>query len=650
MDSTSKRMNKPPGVVNKPIRLWSRNRVDTIGAVVGMLLGIVITCLNLVYFNAYMITVGPVLTVACLLYLLLHHRLSLAQSRLEASKRFLVIVSTIFWISFAFSIWSLHIEMLHRPLIYFILTAIAASMIATQILYCRQRRTTYLILFEIFLVSLSVSASAYWVFPSPPGIDAWIHREYIRVFVEHGGIPDMPVGEAEYYFSFPIAHFSAVAAKLVGGIGYKAAMFFGMSLPTIMSSLFVFLIARGLASTRVGLLAMLMFSLGSYFLVYAIAPTPSGIGFALFVMIVYLLTRYGGYIRVSFAFLLLMLMIVLVLTHTVSAFVMFTFMLSFLIGIYVYRFLNKERAASEVSAVTPALVGMFGIMMLSYWIYVAYVGDEPFFNKVVNELYYESVTEVGFGKHELLSMSQPGQVVNIIGFLILLFFGVLGCLLWLCRDQLGKTKIGVIATLIVLLGMPLGLAAFGIEAVVPDRWFAFSFVVLAVVAALAMLTVSSQFSSRWLGNMLLVCVVFVGTFFMISNKISNWDSPVYTPELNRRLVYTNAEQALGEKVMDVYDGTIITDLDYGISVIQTYIAGKWSAVTRPTGRYYVMEYGMSDEEKLNSGIVLWRDVMVERPVRVPPVTVVLGNDFQRALDRSHRLVYANSDGKAYLAR
>ena len=50
--------------------------------------------------------------------------------------------------------------------------------------------------------------------------------------------------------------------------------------------------------------------------------------------------------------------------------------------------------------------------------------------------------------------------------------------------------------------------------------------------------------------MLLVCTVFVSVFFMISNKITNVDSPIYASDLTRRLVYTDAELALGEKVVE----------------------------------------------------------------------------------------------------
>ena len=620
------------------VSLWPRDKIDLIGAVTGLLTGLLISFLNLIYTNAYMISVGPTVTAACLLYLLFRRKLLLTRKCTEASRTVFLTTGIIFWTTFTVSICCLHIETLHRPPVYFLLTAAAASMVAAQIIYSDRKSTTYLILFEILLLSLSVSASAYWVFPSIPGIDTWGHREYIRSFVEYGGITRDPVGYQYYYLNFPIMHLNAVALKLMGAVDYKAAMFLGVSLPLVLSSLFVFLIGRSLASDRVGLLAMLLYSLSSYFVAFGIQPVATSFGLALFLITTYLLIKCATRFRI-FISLTICLLLVLIVTHTMSAFVMFIFLIFLLIGTYIYRFIFRERVAMEANIVTAVMAGLFGTVMLSYWTYVAHLGDSSFFSIAVTELYSETATEAAFGHYELPVMREPGQIVNIVGFLILLFFGILGCLLWLSREHSGKTKTGLSATLIGLLCMPLGLAAFGIEAIVPDRWFGFSCAVLAVVAAFAMPAIASRFRYQWLGNMLLVFIVFIGVFFMTSNKIANVDSPVYTRELTRRLVYTNAELALGEKVIEIYDGTIVTDLDYGMSVINNYLQ-----------RFGHLSYGIYEEEQINSGIVLWRDVMVERPVRVPPDNKVLGANFEHGLESSHHLVYTNSDSKAYLSR
>ena len=78
------------------------------------------------------------------------------------------------------------------------------------------------------------------------------------------------------------------------------------------------------------------------------------------------------------------------------------------------------------------------------------------------------------------------------------------------------------------------------------------------------------------------------------------DSPVYAPYLNERLVYTESEMAAGQ-IMDVYDGPIICDARYGGALKMTYHLAN------------VMSCRMLDERCLNRSLVLWRDILSERP-------------------------------------
>jgi len=120
--------------------------------------------------------------------------------------------------------------------------------------------------------------------------------------------------------------------------------------------------------------------------------------------------------------------------------------------------------------------------------------------------------------------------------------------------------------------------------------------------------------------------------------VSNIDSPIYAPELNQRMVYTSSEMAVATTVTEVYDGTIITDLQYGGRILGTYL-----------GRGDVSS-NMLSKEILNSGLVIWRDVMAERPVQAPHEHVVLGEAFEQRLESSHSLIYTNNTSRAFLAR
>ena len=625
--------------MNTEYRPRFQGKIDIIAALVGALLGVVISCLNLVYPCTSFITLGPLLIIVCLVYLVFRRKLLTSTSEPLVSHRLVLMINIIFWLSLASSIYSLSTEILHRPLIYFILISIAASMIALQILYSGQKNTTYLILFEILLVSLSVRASAFWVFPTLPGSDSWAHMEYIRAFVNQGNIPQsMPEPIGGDYLYYPLSHLNITAVKLMTGLNYKAAMFFGAGLPLILSTIFVFLIGRNLVDRKIGLLAALLINLADCHLMWSISIIAMSFGISLYTMILYLFLRDKGNIKISTTSLVIVLLFVLILTHTVSSFIMLCFILSFLIGMYAYRFLHIKQGAPKRSMVTPTLMGMFVVGMLAYWIYAGYTEGGSFFDIIAKTLYRSLTTEAAFLARAPVA---PGldPALNISGFLILVLFGILGCLLWLTQRQEGRTKVSFIATLIVLFAITFLFPLFGLKNILPGRWYPFIYLVLSVAAATAILTVIYRIGFSKLGNIILVCIVFAFSFFMITNDNSNMDSPIYASEFNSRLVYTNSEMLVGEWVTEAYDGKIITDAQYGDCVIRVYFS-----------RPYSVSFEMLDEEQLNSGLVIWRDVMADRPIRVPSGYVVLGGAFEPKLEASHNLVYTNNTSKAFLAR
>lgn len=116
------------------------------------------------------------------------------------------------------------------------------------------------------------------------------------------------------------------------------------------------------------------------------------------------------------------------------------------------------------------------------------------------------------------------------------------------------------------------------------------------------------------------------------------DSPFYAIELNQRMVYSDSEMAAAIRVTEVYDGKIITDNQYGSRVLGTHLGRD------------KLDHSMQSEEILNSGLVIWRDVMAERPVQAPRQNIVLGEALEQKLQSSHNLIYMNNTSQAFLAR
>ena len=629
---------------NRVNQIWSRDRIDVIAAILGALLGIVISLLNLIYSNEYMIIIGPMLIIICLAYVLFRRRLLAPAPEPKASQTLLLMANIIFWLSFAGSIYSLSNEVLHRPLIYFILTSLATSMIALEILYSRSKSATALILFQILLVSLSIRASAFWVLPTLPGSDPWGHANYVNDFLSleqiastHGDI---------YYTNFPIMHLNVAAMSLIVDADTKTAMFLGASLPLLLSTIFVFLIGRRLANVKVGLLGALLINIGDFHLQWSIQVIAMSLGIALFTLIVYLALSDRSTTRLStfVIVIVIVLMVELVITHTVSAFIMLCFLLFFLIGMLGHRFLFKPRRklSSQDTLITPWLVGAFALVLVAYWSYADYTAEGGSFLYSCVSWLFEALTQrAGFLERPAAATADfgyLGPILNIAGFLVLYSLGTLGCLIWFSRRHQNRTRFALVVTLLLLTAVAFTFPVFGLRNILPYRWYAFIYVPLSIVSAYAILSVIRHVGHRKLQILVLACMVFATSFFMITNRISNMDSPVYAAELNQRVVYTDSEMAIAGHLVEVYDGRIIADFFYGNTVLGVYLTRSG------------VSYDMNDRETVDSGVVVWRGVMAERPIQTNHAIMVLGTAYEQNLAQSHNIIYINNASKAFLAK
>ncbi len=632
-------------------RARQRN-IDVIVALVGMVAGIGISSLNIIRSNEYLITMGPMLAVVCLGYVVFRRKLlGESPSSPSAGISFVLTLNIIFWLSFAASLYSLSTESLHRSLIYFLLTSLSAAMIALQILYCRGKGTAYLVVFEILIVSLSVRASAFWVFPTIPGVDSWWHLTVVKDYIAQGHI--LPYlsskGGENHYYSMPMMHLNVAIMQLMSGVDLKTAMFLGAGLPLLLSTIFVFLIGRSLGSTKIGLLAMLLVSLSDYHIMWSAENIIAmSFGLTLFTIILYLLTLYSSRLDVSISGLYIMLLMILVLTHTISSFIMACFLIAAAVGCYMYKFLYHDPNRLERVIVTPTLVELFIMAELTHAMYLYTFRKGVSFLDAMIIWFYASISE----QAALLVTRAPaiavergwlGPILNISGYLLLLFWGILGCLLWLSWQHRGKAKLGLIAALVVLIGLPLSFPLFGISNIEPERWPAFYYVILSVPVATSILTVFDRITNRTLRNLFLSCLVFGFSFLMITNSVSNTDSPIYAEYLNEKLVFSPSEMAAAEFVA-VYEGGIVTDGRYGGLALLSQGLNTGLISDR-----------MLDEGRVKDSLVIWRNALNKRPAQITApnnrkALRVLGESYRQDLEKSHDLIYRNGDTEIFLPK
>ncbi|MFC1964855.1 hypothetical protein ACFLWG_02480 [Chloroflexota bacterium] len=630
--------------------MLSRN-IDVVVALIGIVTGIGISCLNFIYSNEYLVTMGPMLAIACLGYVIFRRKLLSDSEPTQVSHTsFILVINIIFWAALAGSVYSLSTEMLHRPLIYFLLTSLSAVMIAVQILYCRGKGAIYLILFGIFILSLSIRASAFWTFPTIPGIDSLYHAAVVKDYVVQGNMSEYisNISGQNYYYSMPMMHMNVAMTQILTGVDYKAAMFLGTGLPLLLSTVFVFLIGRWLANAQVGLLAMLLLSLSDYQIMWGSENIIAmSFGISLFMIIMYVLIVHGNTSKVSMIALTILLLVTLILTHTISTFIMCCFLVMAMIGLYIYKFLYHDCNQQGRSLLTPKLVLLYIVLMLFHGMFIYKLNENMSFLAKMAVWFYTSIT----GDAELLVTRAPyvateigwlGPILNISGYLLLLLFGIIGCLLWLSWKHNSKTKIGLIAALVVMIGLPLLFPLFGITNIQPSRWPAFYYIIVSIPVAVCILTIANRIRYKGLRNVVLSCLIFSFSFLMITNSVANTDSPIYATSLTERLVYTESEITAG-RIIEVYDGHIVTDGRYRSALAFSYLETKG------------ISKNMLDEGVLNRSLIIWRDILGERPASIYTPergnhVTVLGKSYEQKLENSHNLIYNNKDIKAFLPK
>jgi hypothetical protein len=617
------------------IRQYLQNKPDKVAAAAGIVLGLLISLMNFIYSNEYLITIGPMLIIVCGYYLLFGHRLKSPQEELQAGKNSKLVFNIIFWLSFAGSILCLNTEVLHRPLTFFILTSIAASMIALQILHSQRKSTEYLILFEIILISISVAASAFWVFPSLVGVDPWVHLTYIEDFVNSGHIET--TRESIYYLNYPVTHLNAAIMKLMTGLGYKEAMFLGIGLPLIFGALFVYIIGCNIANAKIGLLAALLVNLSDVHLQFGVQLMPTSFGIILFTVIFYFIIHGQKNLDMRRRLLTLLLLFLLIITHTMSTFVVFIFILCLLIGNYLYNILFKKQP--NTGMVTPLLLMTFLVLMLTYWMYAGYKENVGFLQVIAQNLINAFTDKAGLFDRPVSAAVEYGYwgpVLQIGGFILIYAFTAFGLLFLLSRRNLNKQRFILITAIFLMTAFVMVFPTFGLRNIMPYRWYAFIYVPLSIIASFGIFYIVQNIRRFSVSSAVLAMIISVLIFFMISNRFSNVDSTVYNSELSVRTVYSESELIAGERIVDLYDDLIVVD--------ERYIA----VIKRGDNKVTKTSSDFQDDYVVNNNLVIWRGVMSERPVMVGGSQILLGVSYERNLESSHSLVYSNDEVKAFL--
>ncbi|KAF5426104.1 MAG: hypothetical protein C5S46_05740 [Candidatus Methanomarinus sp.] len=618
--------------------------IDGVFAIIGTILGLFITLINLAYSNNYLITLGPILTIASLLYVRYRNKLLTDNINLNLDKRILKIIQTIYWICISIALVSYYqAEPYYRPPIFFISISVAVSLLGLEILSRTYEENVqpYTIFTKILIVSLLIRLSAYFMSPYPIGSDPWEHAELIKDISIYG-TSNFPLTH-EYYSNYPLMHLYTSAAGLLGNLTIKEAMSVS-SVVLTSSTLFIYLIAKKIMNNvQLALLAVLLINIADFHIQWSIQVIAMSFGIAIYTMAIYLLIERKEKLSSIYKIFLILCVFIIIWTHTISSFIFMTSLISLYVGSFIYEHIYGATDNTSEIIVTLTLCQISVVMLIYHWM----DPDYPFFDSIIRGFIDSLLKEAEFlGRETILDEGDSWfSILNILGFLILIFFGVIGSLHSLSKEHQTKTKVSLIFMLIVLFFVFLVFPVMGIRDIVPYRWPAFIYIALILFSGLGIIQFASIYLNKYYKILFILVLMLTFSFFMITNFFTDIDSPVYGEQLNQKMVWTESEMKLFTNINNSYEGYIVSDRQTRIRLFQTHLKRVKSA------DYPTSLEGNLNWDYMNNNLVIWRKVSLTRPIQVGgyrnPMMLV-GRNFKVHLDDEFSSVYDTGLAKAYL--
>ena len=453
------------------------NRIDVIAAVLGVCGG-----LASLYFytlkpaNAYLLMIGIIFTFTSIVYLLFRKKLVYpTELNIQPNRHLTLVLNIIFVLLFTCSIYVLHTN-IFRPPIYFILISLCSAILAVEVLLYNQLKKyhLYILLFEICLVAVNLRAGIYLNYGGMIGVDPWGLRLFVADIINNGAV-ESKFGQ---YSIFVIMQIYSAIASLICGVSSKIGMFVAVTLPTIFCSILIFLIARKLFDEKIGLIAMLIYGFCDFSIAYSIQICAWSFGIPLYIVTLYLLIVDKKAINKYRSYFLFLFFALLILTHPVPT----TILVIPLITLFVSTKLWKSKNVVSHTLVISYITGI-----LSYWIYASYtIGDNAkrtFFNTIAGPLYRSLVTEAAvLHRTETIELTTGAtatatataqlffeSILNILGFSLVVLFGLVGGLILLSEKKRDTLKLSLIPITLVLFAFPFVFGFFGIRNIMNYR-------------------------------------------------------------------------------------------------------------------------------------------------------------------------------------
>jgi len=409
------------------------------------------------------------------------------------------------------------------------------------------------------LILLSLAYSIQVITPALVGIDSWMHEGItLRLLETRHTEPNTAYG------GLPALHVIVGSSKLLTSLDFKTAAMLSMGILQANSLVLIFLLCRNIfKSEQVGLLAALLGSIASTYVVGAFWIRPIGLGVILLLNILYLLFRARQGNPSTFTALAILTGATLILTHALSTAIMLLLLLLILGFSMIY---NKGYSAQHGDLVTLGYVTLFTVMTLSWWMFVSRhdVTLAALFNTGF-------INPIRFAQGEFIvtgELYQLERALNLIGFGAFMGLSFSGICYMVSKIYHQKYAFVIAASTLVLIGLIFLMLLLKLTGFFPGRWYPTVQILVAIPLSVGLFLICGAIKSKRIRVLMPAFIISFLSFFIITSPNLNMDYPIYSKNTMFRIFYTKTELNAGNTISNIYTGkSLLSDSLY---------AGKFS--------------------------------------------------------------------------
>ncbi|OIB56940.1 hypothetical protein [Natrialba sp. SSL1] len=547
-------------------------RLDTVAAIVGLLLALVLLPLRLLASQIYLNTVPFVLGTACALYLLALYQRDTSTALPRLPRPVAMTLPSVVFAGLGALVVLTVLQGARTP-VYFAVASVLATLVVVQIFFTSEEAfNRRLLLLQVVLFALVFRFTALYATPGYIGIDVWTHMEFIEAIYAEESLS--AISHDKHYAS-PFYHLLVVASSLLLDVPLRLALYLSVGILMPLSVLLIYATTNLLVSERWAVLATALFALTSHVSMWGLHLIPTSLGLVFFLAILYALIRV---MRIEYTMrdfsLLILLSVAVILTHQVSTFITLVLLLAafvaqvvFVVGPFGLTRLDTSvfRAKKPVNLI-GLVVFNFGLTIF-VWSLTPY-REQSFLATVLS--FFTQTLEESAGFLNIASgstgdetaeasaeaaptlLEQAVPYIDALGFLFLLGATFAGCLYVVHRRRAEQSVFTLLLAAAIMLVFVLVLPMFGIRNFIPTRWFAFLYAPMAILGAIGLRTLVRSLSP---GVVVAVLVLFALIYpgAMLFAVESNAENPVFSDQ-HERLAYTDAELAAVSSIGELTGG------------------------------------------------------------------------------------------------